>query len=131
MDGLWAAAEWIGRILFCALFLSSGLAHLTQRQGMTAYAQSKGVPGAGSAVVFTGLMQLAGALMILFNWHAVLGCFLLVVFLIPTAFMMHNFWTLSDPMQKAGDRAHFFKDLALAGAAMIYAVMLHRAGVGL
>jgi len=131
MTGPWTAVEWIGRILFCALFLSSGLAHLTQRAGMTGYAQSKGVPAAGAAVVATGLMQLVGAVFILLNWHPVLGYLLLVAFLIPTAFMMHNFWTLSDPMQKAGDRAHFMKDIALAGAALMLAAIHYRAGLGL
>jgi putative oxidoreductase len=131
MDGIWTAAEWVGRILLCALFISSGISHLTQLQSVTGYAQSKHVPAAKAAVAVSGLMILVGGIMILVNWHPIVGCLLLIVFLIPVAFKMHNFWTLSDPMQKAGDRAHFFKDLALAGAAMIYAVMLHRAGVGL
>lgn len=131
MDGMWTALEWLGRILFCAIFLSSGLAHLTSLQGMTAYARSKNVPAPAASVAITGLMQIAGGLMILINWHPIIGAFLLVLFLLPTAFMMHNFWTLSDPMQKAGDQAHFMKDLSLAGAALLYAALLHRLGVGL
>jgi uncharacterized membrane protein YphA (DoxX/SURF4 family) len=131
MNGTWTALEWLGRILFCAIFLSSGLAHLTSLQGMTAYAAMKKVPMPAVSVVVTGLMQIAGGLMILLNWHPIVGAFLLVVFLLPTAFIMHNFWTLTDPMQKAGDQAHFMKDLSLAGAALLYAALLHRLGVGL
>jgi uncharacterized membrane protein YphA (DoxX/SURF4 family) len=130
MAALWSGADWLGRILFSVLFLHSGFSHLTQRQGFAAYAKSKGVPAATAAVVVTGVMILAGGAMILVNWHPIVGCLLLILFLIPTAFTMHNFWTLSDPMQKAGDRAHFLKDIALAGAALLYAAMLHRAGVG-
>jgi len=131
MDGLWTAVEWIGRFLLCALFITSGLAHLTQLQGMAAYAQAKHVPAPRVAVVVSGIMILVGGLMILFNWHPILGCLLLVVFLLAAAIMVHNFWTLSDPMQKAGERAHFMKDLALAGAALMYAAMLHKTGMAL
>jgi uncharacterized membrane protein YphA (DoxX/SURF4 family) len=130
MEGLWTALTWAGRILFCLLFLSSGLAHLTQRAGMTGYAQSKGIPAPGASVVITGLMQLVGAAFILLNWHAATGYLLLVLFLIPAAFLMHNFWTLSDPMQKAGDRAHFFKDLSLAGASLMMIAVHIASGSG-
>jgi len=130
MDGLWPVIEWTGRILLCALFIASGISHLTQLQGMAAYAQSKHVPAPRAAVVVSGVMILAGGILILVNWHPIIGCALLVVFLIAAAFMVHNFWTVSDPMMKAGERAHFMKDIALAGAALTYAAMLHRLGVG-
>jgi uncharacterized membrane protein YphA (DoxX/SURF4 family) len=131
MDGLWVVAEWTGRILLSVLFIASGVGHLTQVQGTTMYAQSKRVPAAKAAVVVTGVMILVGGGMILVNWHPIVGCLLLFVFLVPVAFFMHNFWTVSDPMMRIGERAHFLKDLALAGAALLYASMLHRLGVPL
>ena len=36
----------IGRVLFALLFINSGLAHFTQRDAMTGYAQFKKVPSA-------------------------------------------------------------------------------------
>lgn len=42
-------------------------------------------------VPLTGVQQIAGALMILLGIWADLGAALLVVFLIPTALMMHPF----------------------------------------
>jgi len=32
---------------------------------------------------------------------------------------MHRFWGLQDPMMAANQMAHFFKNIALAGAALI------------
>lgn len=111
----------VGRILFCMVFIGSGMNHLTQSQPMAQYAAAKGVPGARPAVILTGLMMLAGAVMILLGWNRAIGAWLLVVFLVPTAFMMHAFWREDDPMVKQNEMAHFMKNLALAGAAMLIA----------
>jgi putative oxidoreductase len=71
-------------------------------------------------VVLTGLMLLLGGLSILLGFWVKVGAALLVLFLVPTAFIMHNFWTVTDPMARANDQAHFLKDLALAGAALMF-----------
>lgn len=131
MDGLWTAADWAGRILFAAVFVNSGMFHLAGHKAATGYAQSKGVPMAGVLVAITGIQIIVGAALIVVGWHPIVGALLLVVFLVPTAFMMHNFWTITDPMQRANDQVHFLKDIALAGAALLYAAALHRAGVPL
>jgi putative oxidoreductase len=111
----------IGRVLFSLLFLSSGINHLTQRVGMTAYAKGAGVPMPDVAVTATGLMILAGGLSVLLGFYPRLGAWLLVAFLIPVAFTLHKFWGLPDPAQAANQRAHFMKNMSLAGAAMMIA----------
>lgn len=114
----------LGRVLFAVIFLNSGIGHLTQRAGMTGYAKSKNVPAAGAAVVVSGLMILLGGLGIVLGFYADLAALLLVAFLIPTAFLMHNFWTVTDPMAKMNETVAFFKDLSLAGAALIILVLV-------
>ena len=66
-------------------------------------------------------------MMILFRGQAVWGAGLLALFLVPAAFLIHNFWTETEPMAKATQMAHHGKDLALAGAAMLYAVCVRGA----
>lgn len=113
---------WVGKIFFVAFFVMSGINHLVNLRGMTAYAQSKKVPGAGMAVAGTGVMMLAASAMILLNWNAAWGAWLLVLFLVPTAFLMHNFWVETDPMMKANQMAHFWKNITIAAAALMMAV---------
>jgi len=125
VDNLWTAAQWVGRVGFVALFVISGIAHFTNFNGVTAYAQSKHVPFAAVAVAVTGLMQLAASAMILLHWHVIWACGLLVVFLVPVALYIHNFWTESDPMAAANQKAHFWKNISLASAAILYAVWIH------
>lgn len=114
--------EWmvlVGRLLFAGLFLGSGVGHFTQTQMMAGYAQSKGVPSARASVIGTGVMIVVGALMVLLGVWADLGALLLVVFLVPTAVVMHGFWNLTDPQSKQMEQTQFLKDLALAGAALM------------
>ncbi len=114
----------IGRVLFALIFINLGIAHLTKLNDMTGYAQFKKVPAPKLAVIVTGLMLIIGALYIVFGVYADLGALLLAIFLVPTAFMMHNFWTIQDPQAKQGEMINFFKNLSLAGAALIIFVLV-------
>jgi uncharacterized membrane protein YphA (DoxX/SURF4 family) len=109
----------IARVLFSLIFISSGISHLTKLEAMTGYAQYKKVPAAKFSVLLSGLMILIGGLYIAFGVYADLGALLLALFLIPTAFLMHAFWKETDPTAKQNETISFFKDLSLAGAALI------------
>jgi putative oxidoreductase len=106
----------VARVLLSWLFLLSGYRHLFQRKPMAEYAGSSGVPMPVTAVVVTGLMLLAGGLSILLGWHPRIGAALIFIFLVVVAFWLHRFWSFADPMQRAMQEAHFWKNIALAGA---------------
>src|ERR1039457_4125390 len=90
-----------GRILFSLIFLNSGImGHLMNLSQTSAYATSMGVPMASAMVVISGIIAILGALSIILGYKAKLGAWLIVLFLIPITFMMHNFWTQTDPMAK-------------------------------
>ena len=64
--------------------------------------------------------------------YADLGALLIAIFLIPTAFMMHAFWKETDATAKMNETIGFFKDLSLAGAALIiYALVAGGAELGI
>ncbi|HEX6971030.1 MAG TPA: DoxX family protein [Limnochordia bacterium] len=114
MDG----AVLVGRILFSIVFLLSGINHLTSVQNLSGYAQSKGVPAPKFWVVITGILLLLGGLSVLFGYQVQIGALILFIFLILAALIMHRFWGLSDKQAAQGEMVQFFKDLALAGAAL-------------
>lgn len=109
----------IGRVLFALLFINSGLAHFAQRDAMAGYAQFKKVPAAKLMVLLTGFMILLGGIFVALGIYADLGALLIAIFLVPTAFMMHNFWTVEDAQAKQTEMISFFKNLSLAGAALV------------
>ena len=109
----------IGRVLFALLFINSGIAHLTKLEAMTGYAKYKKVPAAKLSVILSGLMILIGGLYIALGIYADLGALLIAAFLIPAAVLMHAFWKETDATAKQNESIGFFKDLSLAGAALV------------
>jgi len=70
-----------------------------------------------------------------FAGSALIGGFLpraaatvLVASLIPTTAGGHRFWELDDPAQRAGQRIHFNKNLALIGGLLAVAIAPRRPG---
>jgi len=120
----------IGRILFVGVFLTAAVGHFRQTSAMTGYAQSRGVPAARAAVLLGGLLLLLGGLSVLLGVWADLGALLLlvVVFLVPTAVLMHGFWKETDPQARQLEQVMFFKDLGLAGASLMLLALVAHAG---
>jgi putative oxidoreductase len=109
----------IGRVLFSFLFLGSGIQHLRDDGTMAGYAKAKGAPAPELTVPMSGLMILAGGISIALGLWADIGALLIVTFLIPTATIMHAYWKIDDPQARNADAAHFYKDVALLGAAIV------------
>jgi uncharacterized membrane protein YphA (DoxX/SURF4 family) len=57
-----------------------------------------------------------------------LGALLLVVFLVPTAIVMHAFWRETDAQTRQTEMISFMKDLALAGAGLALFALFAYAG---
>lgn len=123
-DALQPLYPWmhlVGRIGFCAIFITSGLNHLLKLEQVAGYAAANGVPAPKAATLVTGIMILAGGIMVLLGWRRFIGAGLLVIFLPVSAAMVHAFWRREDPMARANEQAHFMKNLSLAGAALLVA----------
>lgn len=109
----------IGRILFSLVFISGGLFHFSPES--IAFASAQGVPMASVAVPLSGLMAIVGGLGIMMGYKTKIAAWIIVAFIVPVTFMMHNFWALTDPAQQQMHMPLFFKGLALTGAALLLA----------
>ena len=65
-------------------------------------------------------MIVVGGFSVLLGYKVKIGTILLVVFLIPTSFIMHPFWAIEDPMQSQVQMAMFFKNLSMLGGALLF-----------
>jgi len=110
----------IGRIILGAFYLYYALNHFQNTEMMTGYAASKGVPSAKLAVQVTGAMMALGGLSLITGLFPTIGAIILVLFLIPTTVMIHNFWTVEEPMAKLGEQTNFMKNIALAAATLMF-----------
>ncbi len=108
----------IGRLLFSAIFITSGLNHFFQLEALTAVARSSGVPEPHLAVLGSGVALVVGGLCVLLGVFARLGAAAIAIFLLCTAFMVHRFWLVADPVQAQDQLVHFMKNLSMAGGAL-------------
>jgi putative oxidoreductase len=108
-----------GRAIFGGFFLLNGLHHFREQEQMSGYAASKGVPAPEVAITSTGAMLVAGGLSVIAGMKPRQGLAALVAFLIPVSVQMHRFWEIDDPAQRANEMAHFMKNMALVGAALM------------
>jgi putative oxidoreductase len=107
----------LGRFFFALIFLLAGANHFNKQT--IGYAASQGVPLASILVPLSGVVAIAGGLSILLGYHAKLGALLIVLFLIPVSFMMHKFWTVTDPMMAQIQMILFMKNVSMLGGALL------------
>ena len=109
----------IGRILFALVFIASGLGHLAKVDAMTGYAKFKKVPAAKLSVLVSGALLALGGLSIILGVYADLGALVIAILLILMALKMHDFWTQTDAQVKQTETISFFKNISMAGGALI------------
>lgn len=108
-----------GRLLYSLIFLLSSFNHFSS--STIEYAAGHGVPMASILVPVSGIIAFIGALSIIVGYKAKWGAWLIVAFLIPVTFMMHNFWTITDPMMRQTQYIMFMKNLSMLGGAFLIA----------
>ena len=108
-----------GRILYGGFFALAGLDHFRHVALMVPYTAAKGVPAPRLAVLGSGTLIILAGLSILVGYHPTWAVLLLTVFLLPVTFLMHNFWTATNPQARQIDQAMFKKNVALLGAAWL------------
>jgi uncharacterized membrane protein YphA (DoxX/SURF4 family) len=112
-----------GRAIFGGFFLYNGINHFLNREMMTGYSASKGVPYPDAAVAGSGAMLVLGGLSVLTGVKPKLGASLIGAFLLGVTPKMHDFWNVQDPQQRMGEQINFSKNLALLGGALIAAAV--------
>lgn len=123
----------LARVLFGGVLAFMGLNHFLDLEGMTGYAEFKGLPAPKVAVLGSGALLLLGGLSVVTGVLASVGAAALAVFLVVSAIAMHDFWNM-DGEEAQNEMTAFLKNLfgaggalaflALAGAQWPYAVTL-------
>jgi uncharacterized membrane protein YphA (DoxX/SURF4 family) len=109
----------IGRILLAIPFVLAVQIHLVKREQGVQYARMYNVPLAEFGVPFTGVMAVLGGISVVLGIWGDLGALLIAAFLVLITPFMHAFWREQDAMQKANQMAHFTKNVALLGGALV------------
>jgi putative oxidoreductase len=104
----------LGRLLISAIFVTSGFAKLTDTAVTAGYMESEGIPSAYALAIIAGLAEVLGGLAILCGFLTRIAALGLILFLIPTTLIFHDFWTYEGAEAKA-QMGHFMKNLGIFG----------------
>jgi uncharacterized membrane protein YphA (DoxX/SURF4 family) len=111
----------LGRVMFGLAFVVLTIGHFTNTPAMVGYAASRGVPAPKITVLLTGVMGLVGGITVMLGQNRFIGGGLIFLFMVLTSTLVHHFWTEKDPMARMNEMIHFWKDIALGGAALFMA----------
>ena len=109
-----------GRFLFTLIFFLSGVTHFTDIESYVSL-MHEAIPFRTFWVLISGVVELAGATMILFNRLPRLGGWLIALFLIPVTFTVHGYEMIyaEDAIMRAMQMSFFLKGLAMTGGALL------------
>lgn len=108
----------LGRLALAAIFLVSGAAKLTDVAGTAAHMSSVGIPYAETLAMFIGVAEILGGLSLVFGALTRLGALGLVLLLIPTTLLFHDFWTF-EGAERTTQLVSFLKNLGIAGGLLV------------
>ena len=122
----------LGLVLFSGYFIYSGINHFLNAKNMIGYATFKKIPSPAIAVYTSGVFLILGGLSFLLQLYrptaslsiyqiplSIYGLGLLIIFLVPTTFLMHAFWKDTDANTRMSNQVNFFKNLALIGVLLL------------
>lgn len=101
------------RVFLSIIFLKAGISHITGFSGFQQTIASQGVPLPALTAVGTIVFLLVGGALLLLGFKTRIGAILLIIFLIPTTLLFHNF--IADPSETNA----FLKNLGLIGGLLM------------
>lgn len=108
----------LGRALLSAIFIMSGIHKIMNFDDTAAQIAGQGLVLVPVILVAGILLELGGGLSVLLGCWARLGAIMLIIFLIPTTVIFHDFWSYQGEEQQ-NQMIHFMKNVALLGGLLL------------
>lgn len=104
----------LGRLCLSAIFLMAGIGKIMHYDQTAKYMESKGMTMIPFFLVAALLIELIGALSLIIGFKTRWGAALLLLFLIPTTLIFHDFWNV-DEASRQMQMINFLKNLGIFG----------------
>jgi uncharacterized membrane protein YphA (DoxX/SURF4 family) len=120
---MYGDSSWLdtaGRLLIVVCFLATGVCNLTKAriqdhiERMAAF----GTPMPALAFWIGIALQFAGCALILFDWHAEVGVYCLILFTVTATAIFHRFWRM-DPAKGNVSRIILLGNTAILGGLLL------------
>ena len=109
---------FVARNFLALLFVVSGVGKITGYAGTATYMASKGLPMVDILLPLVILVEVGGGLLLALGWKARWAALALLLFLVPTTLIFHQFWGI-DPKLVQMQKIHFLKNVAIMGGMLM------------
>ncbi|OIP68817.1 MAG: DoxX family protein [Oscillatoriales cyanobacterium CG2_30_40_61] len=99
----------IGRTFLATIFIHAAINKIFDFANTQTMMTEKGLPLAGILLGGTIVFQILGGLSLVLGYKTRLGAWVLILFLIPTTIIFHNFWDVP------AEKIDFLKNLSIMG----------------
>ena len=110
----------LGRVLVGFFYLIMGLNHFGNMGQMSSMVADIGIPAPTVAVVITGLLLVLAGLSFVIGFHPPLGVLAAALFFVPVTLVMHDFWTIDEPVARLAELNTFLRNVGLLGATLLF-----------
>ena len=104
----------LGRLLMGTYFILPGIQKITGYEKMTEYMLAHDVPAIGILLPLTILIQIAAGIAIIVGFKGKFAAFILAGLTLVINIYMHDFWTMTEGMERAHETQNFFNSSLLA-----------------
>ena len=111
----------VARVLIALIFLLSGLHKIGNFGSTSAYIASVGLPLPAAGTVLAIVIEVAGALALIFGFYTRAVAAIMAVFTVIAAVCFHNFWAMTGSAV-AVNQIMFLKNISIAGGLLMLAV---------
>ena len=108
----------IGRIAVAILFVTSGWGKMMDFGGTAGFIASNGIPLPQVATAITIVVELGLGLAIALGWQTRSAAAVIALWLIPTTFIFHNFWS-APAAEVMMQQINFMKNVSIFGAMLL------------
>jgi putative oxidoreductase len=112
-------APLIGRAMMAWFFLSAALGIMGSFEGTSQLMMLSHLPAPQLLLVFVLVILVLGGLSLLFGFHTRAGALMLFAFTLIASMLMHDFWHISNAIDRASDYEIFARNVAIAGGLLL------------
>ena len=112
-------SPFIGRMVIAWFFLSEAWERLTNFDATVTLMRMQHIPAAPALLVIALCAMVLGSLSLVLGLQIRHGAMLLFGFTVVVSVLMHAWWTLQNPIDRAADYDIFIRNMAIAGGLLM------------
>jgi putative oxidoreductase len=111
----------VARILLTAIFLVSGVRKIMAFAAVSAMMTKRGLPAPDVLLALSIVLDLAGGLMLIANWHVKYAAWALAAYTLVAGVLFHGFWDFwgASPGEFSNQLNHFLKNVGIIGGLLL------------